>query len=278
MRSSLFSATLSPPTPSTKPQKKDLAALVALDDGAAILIPTPPTNRIMHPHTGLPGGKRYVYRVRAVNSAGDGAFSTPVAGIVDPRAPDAPTLTATAVSASEILLEWNVPADNGTPIEGFVIQQWDPTVNADTSDEDLEGAWGGDVDSPVNLLTAAVETTNAELTLFTVDNLVAGETYYFRIQTIPAIDWSGDTPNDSTTGAASAMTPSGVPGRPTLADPDAVTDAMDDDDLGSISLTITAPTTGGIGSHRLRAPAMVRRPVVHWQPRHNCCGRQNLHK
>ena len=56
-----------------------------------------------------------------------------------------------------------------------------------------EGAWGGDVGNPVNLLTAAVETTNAKLTLFTVDNnLVAGETYYFRIQTDPESDWSGE--------------------------------------------------------------------------------------
>ena len=221
----------------------DLAALEALDDGEAILIPTPPTNT-MYSHTGLPGGTRYVYRVRAVNSAGNGEFSTPVAGIVDPRAPDAPTLTATAVGASEVLLEWNVPADNGTPILGFVIQQWDPTVDTD-NDGTAEGAWGGNVSSPVNLLTAADQTENAELTLFTVDTLVAGETYYFRIRTDPKSDWSGDTPDDSTTGAASAMTPSGVPGKPTLADPDAVTDAMDDDDVGSISLTITAPTTGG---------------------------------
>ena len=41
------------------------------------------------------------------------------------------------------------------------------------------------------------------------------------------------------------MTDLGVPGAPTLANPDAVADAMDDDDVGSISLTITAPTTGG---------------------------------
>ena len=125
----------------------DLAALVALDDGAAILVPTPPTNR-NYSHTGLPGRQKvrlpcprcqFGWRWRIFNPNG---WYRRTRG-----APDAPTLTATAVSASEILLEWNVPADNGTPILGFVIQQWDPTVNTD-ADTDLEGAWGGDVKQP----------------------------------------------------------------------------------------------------------------------------------
>ena len=38
-------------------------------------------------------------------------------------------LTATAVGMDEILLQWTIPQDNGTPITGFSIQQWDPDAS-----------------------------------------------------------------------------------------------------------------------------------------------------
>ena len=41
---------------------------------ATTVSPTPPDN-ITYTHTGVEGMKRYVYRVRAVNSVGEGAWS-----------------------------------------------------------------------------------------------------------------------------------------------------------------------------------------------------------
>ena len=217
----------------------DLAALNAAEQAgsAAILIPTPPSN-ITYPHTGLPGGTRYVYRVRAINAAGSSPWSAPpVAMSTDERDPDAPILTATAVGATEILLEWNVPAGNGTAITGFFIQQWDDSANP--------AAWG-----TANLLgidnndEVALD-DEPERTVYTVSSLDAGETFYYRIRAI----WSGQDPGDGWSAttkddAASASTASGVPGQPTLTNPDDAQNA-DADDVGEITLNITAPTTGG---------------------------------
>ena len=41
---------------------------------AETLVPVPPTNNV-HSHTGLPGSKRFVYRVRAFNSAGASPYT-----------------------------------------------------------------------------------------------------------------------------------------------------------------------------------------------------------
>ena len=206
----------------------DLAALKAAEDdgSAAILIPTPPTN-ITYTHTGLPGGTRYVYRVRAINSAGEGPWTVPNEAAADStvaRNPDKPILTATAVGDTEILLEWNVPNGNGTPITGYDIRQWNP---ADA------GAWG-----VTNLLDADNNDSvdlgvDPKRTVYTVDKLPAGVTYYFRIRAEPQ---PNDTPGSTsglddegwsatnTTDAASATTAAGVPGAPTLANPDKATE------------------------------------------------------
>ena len=44
---------------------------------------------------------------------------------VPARAPSPPVLTATALNDTEILLEWNKPFDNGTDIDGYVVQRFD---------------------------------------------------------------------------------------------------------------------------------------------------------
>ena len=121
----------------------DLAALNAAenDGSAAILIPTPPTN-LTYPHTGLPGGTRYVYRVRAINSAGESPWTVPDAAAADStvaRDPDAPMLTASAVSESEIVLEWNKPNGNGSDVTDYEIQQWSPDIDDVDATQTLDG-------------------------------------------------------------------------------------------------------------------------------------------
>ena len=198
---------------------------------AETVTPTPPTNTT-YSHTSLPGLKRYAYRVRALNSSGPSPWSTTADATTDARDPGTPMLEATSVGATEILLEWNVPDGNGTDLTGFEIQQWDP-------DEGTSGGWGD-----TNLLGADNNdgdnlSDEPERTLYTVSNLDAGETYYYRVRAVwdgQADDagWSATTTSD----AASASTVSGVPGAPTL-------EAASGDDVGSIELTITAPTSGG---------------------------------
>ena len=53
--------------------------------------------------------------------------------------------------------------------------------------------------------------------------------------------WSATTKDD----AASASTAPGVPGAPTLANPEDAADTVDADDVGEITLNITAPSSGG---------------------------------
>ena len=228
----------------------DLAALNAAEQAgsAAILIPTPPSNNA-YPHTGLPGGTRYVYRVRAVNAAGMSSWSDPPAvGTTVNRDADAPMLTATAVGTGEILLEWNKPNGNGSTITGYEIQQWVP--DTDDAAETQTPGW----DTTTDLLVDDTDQENgdednADVTLLTVDELDAGTTYYFRIRATwtgqEGRGWSATTKE----AAASATTTSGVPGKATLApvvnDTQDADDAYDKLDVGSIALTITAPNSGG---------------------------------
>ena len=91
-------------------------------------VPVPPGTDTARTYTvtGLTAGETYYYRVAAVNSQGTGPYSeyrsapTSIVGTV----PDTPTLTATATGPKTIRLDWNVPADNGTVINGFEIQKW----------------------------------------------------------------------------------------------------------------------------------------------------------
>ena len=55
------------------------------------------------------------------------------------RDPDAPALTASVLSATEVLLQWNIPASNGTPITGFdPSSQWDPEGGGNGGDWDAD--------------------------------------------------------------------------------------------------------------------------------------------
>ena len=75
--------------------------------GATLMSPTPPTNLISF-HSNVEGGETYLYRARAVNSVGASDYSAPPArGLAPDRAPGEITLTAIAVGATEILLQWN---------------------------------------------------------------------------------------------------------------------------------------------------------------------------
>ena len=74
------------------------------------------------------GGQAYVYRVRGVNAVGGGQWAVAKCSGRNDRAPDAPELTATVISTSEILLSWTKPNGNGTDIDGYEVRQWNPDV------------------------------------------------------------------------------------------------------------------------------------------------------
>ena len=98
--------------------------------------------------------------------------------------------------------------------------------------------WGN-----TNLLqTVNTEDNTAEVgcqsdrTHFTVEGLIGGTTYYFRIRALQTGLWSAE--DGDRDGGLSVSTTMGVPGEPTLA-------AVTGGDAGTIDLTITAPTSTG---------------------------------
>jgi len=95
---------------------------------ASALVPNTGNTNTIYSHTGLEPGKYYVYRVSAINAIGTSEFSTEaLAQTPEPQniAPNAPTsLTATAVSPTQINLSWTAPTYNGGPsITGYKIEE-----------------------------------------------------------------------------------------------------------------------------------------------------------
>ena len=223
----------------------DLAALdAAVTAGNAnIVVPTPPTNTT-YSHTGLPGLKRYVYRVRAINSAGASSWSAVEAddaATTVARDPGTPMLNATAIGSNEILLEWTKPDGNGTTIEGYEVVQWDPDPAGDGSSA---AAWGTADLLEDDLATTGVDEDTADVTVLTVSDLDAGTTYYYRIRAT----WTGQSATagwsaTSRDQGASATTASGAPSAPSLS-------AASGTAMGSITLTIGG--TAGVTSLELQ--------------------------
>jgi fibronectin type 3 domain-containing protein len=149
---------------------------------------------------GLTPGKRYYYRVYAVNASGPSAFSnvaTAVTGVVGlPQPLGAPTgLVALATGTSAIKLTW---FDNATAETGFRLERSTDGTN-------------------FTLLT----NVGANITTYTNTGLAAGARYYYRVRALGTTTnsaWS-NVANGTTTTASS----SGVPAAPTnlTAAPDA---------------------------------------------------------
>ena len=76
----------------------------------------------------LTNGTEYFFRVRAVNLAGNGDWSsvvssTPAMALPAVSAPDAPDAPVAVVGQGELLWSWNCPKDNGGEVTGFDFQQ-----------------------------------------------------------------------------------------------------------------------------------------------------------
>ena len=226
----------------------DATADAADWDDAMTGAPTPPA-ALTWTHMKAPGDSTFSYRVRAVNGSGAGAWSEAGTATVGARIADAPMLTATAVGDDEIMLQWNIPGNNGTPITGFEIQQWDPDLDP--------AAW-----ATANLLATGAPDGGSiadvpTLTVFIVDELNPGTKYYFRIRatgTTPGA-WSAESMAD----AASATTTAGAPGMPTLTVGDGTAGPTGETPpaaptADSITLWWAAPTSGGsdITGYQLR--------------------------
>ena len=147
-------------------------------------------------HTGLKPVTRYSYRVRAINSVGEGAWSPmppalPATALTHADFAGVPTgLTARAVGTARIDLAWNAPRyTGGVSIIGYRIE----------ASDDGGGTW--------NIIR---RNTNARTTTFSDVNLRPATTRHYRVA---AINLAGVGQFSNTARATTEATLPGVPRR-----------------------------------------------------------------
>ena len=123
-------------------------------------------------HTGLTTGTAYTYKVSAINSIGTSTASsessatpTSTSQPAASTAPGSPSLTATAVSATQINLSWSAPSSGGSAITGYKIEAKKSTGSYET----------------------LVANTASTLTTYSHTGLITGATYYYHVSAINSI-------------------------------------------------------------------------------------------
>uniref|UniRef100_A0A182KBS4 Fibronectin type-III domain-containing protein n=1 Tax=Anopheles christyi TaxID=43041 RepID=A0A182KBS4_9DIPT len=81
--------------------------------------------RNLHPHS------RYHFRVCALNAAGCSRYSVPITQQMPAAAPNAPTVGGQKITAKSILISWQTPHDNGSPVTQYNIECGDRLITTD---------------------------------------------------------------------------------------------------------------------------------------------------
>ncbi|MDE2804222.1 MAG: fibronectin type III domain-containing protein [Gemmatimonadota bacterium] len=163
--------------------------------------------------TGLRPATAYRYQVRAINSAGAGAWSGEAATTTHPDVPSAPfNLTARAVGTSRIDLSWSAPRNTGgAPVLGYQVE----------ASSDGGATWN-----------RIRRNTNSRGTTFSDVNLQPATTRHYRVA---ALNTAGTGPFSNT---AHATTEATTPGAPRSLDAEA-------DGTSRIELSWREPTNDG---------------------------------
>ena len=127
--------------------------------------------------TGLTNGTQYFFKVAAINTVGQGAFSSASAGVTPsgggggtstaPSAPAKPTGTA---GNGSVALSWTAPSSGGSPITGYQVQQ-------STS---ATGTFGNVQSCPTNNTTTSCN----------IAGLTNGTAYFFKVAAINSVGTS----------------------------------------------------------------------------------------
>lgn len=162
--------------------------------------------------TGLTNETDYIFRVGAVNSAGQSAFSSPSAAVTPSAAtntPSAPTGVSTAVTQTTIALSWSAPSSTG----GSAITSY--TVG-------------------YKLASGSVWTSATAASPYTISGLTAGTAYDVRVA---ASNGNGTGPYTTVSATTSAATQFTTPSAPQAL-------AVDATYVG-YTLTWSAPASNG---------------------------------
>lgn len=117
--------------------------------------------------TGLTKGQTYFYKVKALNSGTEGAYSESQSGTIATTAPGVPLNLVGAGGDTDVDLIWDVPTDNGgTAITGYKIEY----------KETSSGVWLVDSGN-----------TNSTTRAYTVSGLTGNTSYDFRVSAINAV-------------------------------------------------------------------------------------------
>ena len=164
--------------------------------------------------TGLDKGTEYIFRVRAVNSVGNGTASTSVTETTATTRPGAPTSLSASVTSTTADLSWTAPTDDG----GSPITEYQYRFTTGTT---AGGTWTD---------------TNSTATSVTISSLTADTEYTFQVRTVTTVGSSQSNPSVTETTLSAAST---VPGAPTSLTPTAQTGGT------SMALAWTVPTDTG---------------------------------
>ena len=180
--------------------------------------------------TGLTGGTDYRVRVRAVNNAGNSAWSTTrsttTLAAVAPGTPGGPTLTP---GNKQITVRWTAPADNGARITRYTVECRD-SDSTNTSGNCKSDAWA--------------QYTTTTSTSITIRSLTNGTSYEVRVQATSSAGPSAWSDPASTTPAA-------APGKPTnlTLSENFIAGTGDDLDQYDLRVSWSAATRNGSNLH-----------------------------
>lgn len=174
--------------------------------------------------TGLSNGTTYTFYVTAVNILGAGPQSTPVTAVPfgKPLTVAAPTASGAILAgdaSTAITVTWSAPGDNGSPITGYTVQEYDSSGSG--------GPWSAD-GSPA--------TAGPGATSYTFSNLSNDGTWY--AYTVTAANAAGSTTSAQSSGVQAAAPPA-TPAAPSAsASP---TGSPPSYGAGVIHVTLTVP-------------------------------------
>ena len=162
-------------------------------------------SRVEYTHRGVRTGQSYFYRVRAVNSAGEGAWSvssnsvtTETAAQGTPGAPGTPAFTDLSQTAGSVTVGWEIPTDQGDlPISSYELQY---QITTDTDDDTTDADDWSDA--------VSVQPTPPTANSYPHANAAGAETYRYRVRAVNgkgAGDWSAT--NDQIFDARGPNTP-----------------------------------------------------------------------